>query len=445
MAHLLLPRGNIVAVVVVSMMLLPCLGSFFTKPGDATANRSGGQAPDMFTLTLIKQYVPMNRNGQIVAHKTAYFGHIFIGEPSQEFTVVFDTGSGHLFVPSATCESPTCRQHRRFSEHLSSTSMIMNHDGQEVVPSSPRDQVAIVYGTGEILGDFVQDHVCLSPGYSDAKVDCVQLRVILATEMTPDPFMEFEFDGVIGLGLESLTVDPAFSFMGQMIKTGHMREPRIGVFISRSDDVPSEITFGGHDADRAVTQLHWVPVASPESGYWQAKIWHVRIGNETLDVCEAEGCVAIVDTGSSLLGVPKEASTQINWKLARKVTDGRSKLDCRGFPGPSIHFDMGGFEVSLDAEDYSRPAALHVNDVKMGTQTLLCRASLLPIDMNQTHSVPVFVFGEPVLAKYYTSYDYARQKIGFTLASSPADSEVFSYNVLGAPSENVPDPIVVDV
>ena len=44
-----------------------------------------------------------------------------VGTPPQKFTVIFDTGSGHLLLPSEACDSAACSSHKRFSEKNSST------------------------------------------------------------------------------------------------------------------------------------------------------------------------------------------------------------------------------------------------------------------------------------------------------------------------------------
>lgn len=414
-------------------------------------------APGLVTIPLDKQYVPVTRNNRTVMYKTAYFGTISVGLPvPQNFTVVFDTGSGHFFVPSSKCKEESCLAHRRYKREVSHSAVDIDHDGGEVAMDvAERDQVAIAFGTGEVVGEFAREMVCLqdhagdTPDAAMRSADCTQLRVIFATEMSTEPFLSFDFDGVLGLGLESLALEPEFSFFGQMERTNSLMEPRFGVFVSRRDDVPSEISFGGHDARRISSQLQWAPVAKPELGYWQLTVRSITIGGEVLDLCTDGDCVAIADTGTSLVGVPKQAAQHVHWLLARKVAENPPEgIDCRNHPGPEIVFDLGEVQVRLGPEDYSRPAGLRVINNGTNETQLICRASLLPVDDGPSLGPKAWILGEPVLRKYYTAYDWRQKRIGFALANQPevaagASGEAPTHKVVGAPTANVPTPTVV--
>merc|ERR1719454_1606024 len=112
----------------------------------------------------MKQYVPVEVAGRSVVHKTAYFGTVHVGFPTpQKFTVVFDTGSAHFFLPSS-CQSESCRLHRQYNRSFSRSATDIDHDGTIVSnDASERDQVSLAYGTGEVVGEFVNEVVCLAP------------------------------------------------------------------------------------------------------------------------------------------------------------------------------------------------------------------------------------------------------------------------------------------
>jgi len=386
----------------------------------------------MYTVQLSKQYVPVETNGGSVVHKTAYFGTVHVGFPvPQKFTVVFDTGSAHLFLPSSGCKSQPCLLHSRYNRTMSNSAVDIDHDGSVVSQdATERDQVAIAYGTGEVAGEFVNEVVCLAPlpsGHQgvgtpwESLEQCTTSRVVLAKEMTDEPFRKFEFDGVLGLGMEALSLNPAFNFFGQMSRGKHVA-PVFGIYLANNDDVPSEISFGGHNDARMEGPMQWVPVASPEHGYWQVKIKRAFVGTQAVPLCEEGGCQAILDSGTSLLGVPKQGLQKFHMMLARKVSsqvaDAEGKaVDCRQAPGLAMRFELEhqGLVVQLEPEDYLRPAPMVVPSKTGGPSTPVCRASLLPIEMPAL-GPKIFIWGEPVLRRYYTAYDLEKKNIGIAVA-----------------------------
>jgi len=103
----------------------------------------------------------MHSKGGVVHYKSAYHGRVAIGSPPQVMDVVFDTGSGHLVVPSTLCKAPTCTKHVRYRRKDSFTSVDINCDGETAMPGQPRDLVTVSYGTGQISGILVRDYVCI--------------------------------------------------------------------------------------------------------------------------------------------------------------------------------------------------------------------------------------------------------------------------------------------
>ncbi|XP_060259843.1 pepsin A-like [Ovis aries] len=74
-----------------------------------------------------------------------YIGTIAIGTPPQEFTVIFDTGSSDLWVPSIHCHSPSCYEHNLFNPHKSTTFKLLDN------------RIDLIYASGSIEGVLGQD------------------------------------------------------------------------------------------------------------------------------------------------------------------------------------------------------------------------------------------------------------------------------------------------
>jgi len=437
--------------------LMALLAGAEAKPAAKQEQDAAAKGPkNLPTVKLTKQYVPIDKNGTVIAYKTVYFGKVNVGSPQpQDFTVVFDTGSAHLVLPSAACESETCRIHRRLNETISETCYPIEHDGTPLPRGeSSSHSVSITFGTGKVSGTFVRDRACLGGSlHSDGKDGCAKMNVVVAKEMSHQPFSLFHFDGILGLGLEALALGPGYSFFGQMVAQHPAMQPRFSVFLARTDQGESSIAFGGHDETKAASDIFWVPVAMPELGYWQVQVQTVRIGDVVLDTCADGGCRAILDTGTSLLGAPRQAIKSLHQHLSRDVLlaakgtghgedqvsleEGKEALsqDCRmRGDGALLTFDLGpGIPgIVLDPEDYFRPKPFNMTvPENPEAWKLICRSLLLPLDLEAPLGPRTFILGEPVLRKYYTIYDWASRRVGFATADHSNDG--VGEGAVGAP------------
>ncbi|KAJ6338770.1 hypothetical protein OIU76_008262 [Salix suchowensis] len=127
-----------------------------------------------------------------------YYGEIAIGTPPQTFTVIFDTGSSNLWVPSSKCYfSLACLFHSKYKSS-GSTTYVKNGTS-----------AAIQYGTGSISGFFSQDSV---------EVGDLVVKNQDFIEATKEPgvtFLVSKFDGILGLGFQEISVGKCCSSLVQ--------------------------------------------------------------------------------------------------------------------------------------------------------------------------------------------------------------------------------------
>ncbi|XP_027926998.1 cyprosin-like [Vigna unguiculata] len=223
-----------------------------------------------------------------------YFGQIGIGTPPQKFTVIFDTGSSNLWVPSSKCYfSVACYLHSRYK---SSQSGSYKRNGSSA---------EIHYGTGQISGFFSRDHVKIGD------LNVYGQDFIEATREPSLTFLAAKFDGILGLGFQEISVGNAAPIWYNMLHQKLVAQPVFSFWLNRNSDEEQggEIVFGGVDSDHYKGEHTYVPVT--HKGYWQIEIGDVLIDNLTTGFC-ASKCSAIVDSGTSLLAGPTGVIAQIN-------------------------------------------------------------------------------------------------------------------------------------
>eukprot|EP00747_Dinoflagellata_sp_TGD_P129156 gnl/TRDRNA2_/TRDRNA2_174642_c2_seq1.p1 gnl/TRDRNA2_/TRDRNA2_174642_c2~~gnl/TRDRNA2_/TRDRNA2_174642_c2_seq1.p1 ORF type:complete len:432 (+),score=68.04 gnl/TRDRNA2_/TRDRNA2_174642_c2_seq1:122-1417(+) len=400
--------------VAATLSLLPVCTAFVKVSPAINGERAKYHVP------LRRELVPVIRDGEVISHKTSYSGKVQVGNPSQEFRVVFDTGSAHVIIPSVNCVSETCLMHRRYNASASSIGVPVNADGTRVPEDEMCDQVSIAFGTGTVTGEFVSEKICAGA--------CGNMRVVTAVEMSEDPFKSFSFDGIVGLALESLALSPSFNILNAF-HSGQLRQAQFGFSLVTGDQgsEESELMVGGVNHDRVQGRIHWAPVETPEHGHWQVAIRRVRIGNRTIGNCETGKCRAIFDTGTSHVGVPDELFDKVLDLMSVKVDD--PKTDCSRLDSSvTMEIEIGDFSVQLNVADYMRQLPISefvVRDVTGHAEAddeaeeteLLCEPRLMPVKLPEPFgNLDVFILGEPVLQRYYTVYDWGNLAVGFGLS-----------------------------
>jgi len=385
--------------------------SLLQKPALPSQDGNSQDAQDSLgvphVIGLRRESVPIYRQGKIASFKTSYSGVLSIGQPAQDFRVVFDTGSAHIVLPAVECRTEACTaNHRRlYDQRKSITSLPINADGSLVHDNEMGEQVTIGFGTGEITGEFAKDIVCFGKAQTgdEAQRDkelelqreemaalikqeslnirdteqeeekeedleagtvldeadgvdyspmCVEMNLIVAVEMSTVPFKTFQFDGILGLSLEGLAMNRNFSTFDMLVRNGMAAKPHFGVFLTDGEDnEPAEVAMGGADIRRMLEPLSWSDVYQPELGYWIVPIITVRIDGVEQEVCKDGTCRGVVDTGTSHLGIPAPFDQDFSRLLQ---VDAGDLLDCRLAKAPHVEIDIPGKTIILDAQSYMR-------------------------------------------------------------------------------------------
>ncbi|XP_077566111.1 nothepsin [Stigmatopora nigra] len=325
-----------------------------------------------------------------------YFGEISLGSPAQNFSVVFDTGSADLWVPSSYCVSQACAVHKRFRAFESSSYL---HDGRTF---------GIHYGSGHLLGVMARDAL---------KVGNVRVLNQEFGEAVYEPgstFVVARFDGVLGMAyppLAEILGNPVFD---SMMAQNSLDQPVFSFFLSRKSggrqDTDGELLLGGTDEALYQGPITWLPVTA--KGYWQIHMDSVSVqGIETF--CP-HGCEAIVDTGTSLVAGPTDHILGLQQLLGATPTSiGEFFIDCARLSSlPRVTFVLGGTEFTLTADQYVRKEMLGGRE--------LCLSGFMAVDI-VTPQGPLWILGDVFLTKFYSIFDRGNDRVGLALARHPSD------------------------
>ncbi|XP_053100015.1 embryonic pepsinogen-like [Hemicordylus capensis] len=331
------------------------------------------------------KYQPAVTKAALVANEpllnfldSEYYGTIYIGTPPQTFTVVFDTGSSNLWVPSTYCSSTACQNHNRFNPSQSSTFR------------STQQTVSIQYGTGSMTGIFGYDTVLVA-GLTDSN------QIFgLSTSEPGIIFVYSKFDGILGLGYPTIASGRVTPVFDNLMNSGLVQQDLFSVYLSR-EKTGSVLTLGGIDESHYTGSINWIPVT--EQGYWQIAVDGIFVNGQAI-ACSG-GCQAIVDTGTSLLaGPPAEISSLQNVIGATPGQYSEYDINCSNLPNmPDVVFVISGIQYPLTPSAYT-------NQANQGE----CTSGF------QNTSGDLWILGDVFIREYFSVFDRGNNQVGLAKA-----------------------------
>ena len=162
-------------------------------------------------------------------------------------------------------------------------------------------EFAIRYGSGSLEGFVSRDTVTIG--------DLVIKNQDFA-EATKEPGLAFafgKFDGILGLGYDTISVNHIVPPFYNMLAQGLLDQPIFSFRLGSSDQDGGECVFGGIDESSYTGKVTYVPVR--RKGYWEVELESIGFGEEEL---ELENTGAAIDTGTSLIVMPTDVAELLN-------------------------------------------------------------------------------------------------------------------------------------
>ncbi len=310
-----------------------------------------------------------------------FFGPIAVGTPPQAFNVIFDTGSSNLWVPSKNCSLLACGLHARYDSTKSST----------YVPNGTA--FAIDYASGPVSGWLEGDVVSVGgigvPAYTFAEIDN-------PTGLGP-AFLLGSFDGILGMGFRSISVDGLPTVFGAMEAAGLLSEPVFGFYFDSTGN-NGELELGGIDPSHYSGTLAMVPLS--KESYWEITGLQVLVGGTSASKVSR----AVFDTGTSLLAGPVADVAAIAKQLGATpfINPNEYTLPCSSLPSlPNVTFVIAGLPYTLTPAQY----VIEVEGIE-------CLLGFTGIDI-PAPAGPLWIIGDIFQRAYYTAYYWSSpQQVG---------------------------------
>lgn len=305
-----------------------------------------------------------------------YYGEIQVGTPGQKEMVIFDTGSSNLWVPN---KKPLFTSKNIYSHAKSST---YKKNGTVF---------KIMYGSGPVSGVYSADDVAIG----SLKLKDFTFAEIDKTSGLGVAYSLGKFDGILGMGWDSISVGGVPTVMNALIASGQLEKSVFGFYLGNNQ--PGELEIGDVDEKHYKGDFTYVPLN--DESYWQVSLDGVRLGTDPKSLSSTKK--AIIDSGTSLLAGPISEVKAIMTKIGATMVMGKAWSVSCDKDIPDLSFTLGGKAFSLKKDD-----------LVLQKQGNTCLLGIQGIDVPAPRG-PLWILGDVFMRQHYCLFDWGNKRMGF--------------------------------
>jgi hypothetical protein len=234
--------------------------------------------------------------------------------------------------------------------------------------------------------------------------------VLVATKENGDVFKLSPFDGVLGFSRHDTQVKGKdgkpvhFNFLQSAKAEGMIQKSVVSFFLGFSPGKGGGAAIlGGVDSRLFTGKMTYHPVLKGTKGNWAIKMSKLYIKSKPqVNLCPKEGCLAIVDTGTSLIVGAEQVATPLIKQLGIPLNcDNLHKL-----PDVMMEFatESGVKEYALSANDYTLELVAG-DGMKECSSAIKPAGSRIPLSFPGQKGMPLVILGDVFLRRYYAAFD----------------------------------------
>lgn len=336
---------------------------------------------------------------------STFYAKIQIGTPSQEVTMILDTGSSDVWAIQG-----------RNSWNPSQSSTFEN----------TTKAFTISYGSGRVEGTLASDTITLAGHTSSTQT------LAIATEVTQG-LLDTNVDGIMGFGFKSLSTSGAtpfwqasgadefaFYLRSDSVSTASSSSPTIGSRAYSETQYGGIFTLGGTNSSLYQGDINWSDVI--DEAYWLITLGGITVNSNDLSLSDTDKVA--VDTGTTLIGAPttvvEAIYAQIPGSSPLGSDSGYYQFPCSTDANATIH--LGDQLYDLTSAD------LIAGTIDSSGET--CMGSFFSVGSDENDELQ-YILGDTFLTKVYTVFSNtgSTAQVGFASLADGLGTQTTSTTV----------------